>query len=139
MTPHLTIYTDRFIPTRFAAISAGPLILVRPAYRGDAGLLAHEMLHAKQWLLTTLAMLIVAGIVYALQRPEWAYVAIAAPAVFGAIYKLFPAARLRIEAAAYRLQLTYYPDDRSALFASFLATKYGLGITQDQALQALHT
>ncbi len=98
-----------------------------------------EMVHAKQWLLTTLAMLIVAGIVYALQRPEWAYVAITAPAVFGAIYKLFPAARLRIEAAAYRLQLTYYPDDRSALFAGFLATNYSLAITQDQALQALRT
>lgn len=139
MTPHITIYTDRFIPAQFAAITVGPLILVRPAYRGDVGLLAHEMLHAKQWLLTTLAILAIAGGLYYLQRPEWAYVAAVSYGVFGIVYQLFPAARLRIEAAAYRLQLTYYPDDRSALFASFLATKYGLGITQDQALQALRT
>ncbi len=42
------ILTTRLIPAPHAAITLGPLILVRPEYRDDAGLIAHERVHQRQ-------------------------------------------------------------------------------------------
>jgi nucleoside phosphorylase len=63
----LTIYTDRFIPERFGAVNAGPVSLIRPKYKGDAGLHAHEAVHARQWLAMAAIGPVSAAIVYLAQ------------------------------------------------------------------------
>ena len=57
----------------------GPVVEIREAYRDDVGLLAHELRHARQWWLTL----------------GWSH----------ALYRWCPWVRLRMEAAAYAVQL----------------------------------
>jgi len=46
----MVIYTNWFIPKRFAAYTIGVLILIRPKYKNDKGLLEHEKVHVRQFL-----------------------------------------------------------------------------------------
>jgi hypothetical protein len=105
------IYTNKFIPSRFAARSIGPLILVRPKYTGDKGLIEHEKVHVKQYWLTL--------------------------GLFGIPYNLFKKFRLICEVAAYKEQLKHYDTDKTQLFAYHLATLYNLDITQEKAVELL--
>lgn len=41
-------YTDN-IPESFGGMAYGPVIFIRPKYRDDKGLHAHEQEHVKQW------------------------------------------------------------------------------------------
>jgi hypothetical protein len=102
-------YTD-FIPARFAGYTIGPVILIRPSKKDDAGLLAHEQVHVSQF---------------------WRTLGI------GPLLSLFiPSLRLQYEVEAYRKQLEFNPG--SALyFAGFISTKYGLSISILDALKLL--
>lgn len=111
MKASIVFYTDRLIPERFAGYTFGPVILIRPAYRSDRGLLEHERVHVAQFWRSFGLM----GIGYLLSRSY----------------------RLLCEVEAYREQLTWYKDDRAATFARFLVDKYDLGITFPQALNLL--
>jgi hypothetical protein len=102
-------YTNSCIASRFAAETYGPFIFIRPSYSLDVGLLEHEKTHVKQFWKNPL---------------------------FGLFYMFSKKSRFAYEAEAYREQLKYNPD-KAELYASFLSTKYNLGITQDQALAAL--
>ncbi len=104
----LVFYTDAGMKPWMAACTRGPVILIRPAYRDDAGLLAHEKVHRRQWL-RTLGM---HSILYLLSRSY----------------------RLSAELEAYTEQARHYPDDRAPLFAQYIATRYGLDITPEAAL-----
>ena len=103
----LTIYTDRFIPTRFAALAIGPVVLIRPRYAEDKGLLEHERVHVRQWM--------------------------KCPIGFPLRYLLSRQAKLDAELEAYAEQARHYPDDRTRALAEKLSTLYGLDITTDQA------
>jgi len=46
----VVFYTNRFIPKRFAGYTVGFVILIRPTYRDDLGLLEHEMFHVYQFI-----------------------------------------------------------------------------------------
>lgn len=107
---HAIFYTDRFIPTRFAGFTVGPIVLIRPGYKTDEGLLHHELTHVKQYWKNPLM-----GLWYRFSNP----------------------ARLAYEAEAYKVQLAYYTDDKTLQFAKFLVEKYNLDITMDQAIAAL--
>jgi hypothetical protein len=106
----LVFYTNRGVPKGHAACARGPIVLIRPEYRGDLGLLAHELAHVSLWFLTlgTNAL--------------W--------------YRISRRYRLWAEGLAYRVQLQYSPGN-AKLFAGFLATRYALGITQRQAFDYL--
>jgi len=97
------------MPERFAGYTIGPIILIRPKYRDDAGLLAHEKVHVRQWMKNPL---------------------------MGLWYLFSKDSRLAYEVEAYREQLKHYKDDKSATFARFISEDYGLEITPYQA-QAL--
>lgn len=132
-----------------AGASRGPLVIIRPGYEADAGLLAHELLHVWHWwmygaLATALIALSgylagsveIAGTVF----PLWSL----APAGIAAnplAYVLWPEWREAEEIAAYRVQATYYPIEQQpaklAKFARFIATRYGLDISEEEALEAL--
>lgn len=107
----LVFYTDLFIPKRFAGYTVGFIILIRPAYKDDVGLLAHESTHVKQF---------------------WRSFGL-----FGFLYGVSKKYRLKYEAEAYRVQLTYCSEDKINLFAKFLVDNYNLGITIEEALTAL--
>jgi len=82
----MTFYTNKLIPSRFAGITYQiwftPLsvILIRPKYRSDKGLLAHEQTHAKQI------------------RHNW---------LWFLFYNFSKKYRLKYEAEAYRVQATF--------------------------------
>lgn len=105
----LVFYTNWFIFPRFDGQTWGPLIFIRPSKREDAALLAHEKVHAKQFLRNPL---------------------------FGLWYWLSKDARLQYEAEAYGAQATLRPDRLDA-FATSLSTKYDLGISFEQARAAI--
>lgn len=46
------IYTDKVIPKKHDAFNLFFVILIRPAFKGDEGLLAHELAHTDQVLRT---------------------------------------------------------------------------------------
>ena len=105
----MILYTNKLIPKRFAAVTVWPLILIRPEYRDDEGLKAHEEVHWHQvW-----TSLFTQPLLYWLSKKH----------------------RLAYEVEAYREQLTYGGDAK--LFAEFLATKYDLDIGYDEALKLL--
>jgi len=114
----MTFYTNKLIPSRFAGITYQiwftPLsvILIRPKYRSDKGLLAHEQTHAKQI------------------RHNW---------LWFLFYNFSKKYRLKYEAEAYRVQLNYCTDKQKSLdtFATFLSSLYNLDISYQDALKAL--
>lgn len=114
----LTFYTDRWMPDGVAACARGPVIFIRPAYRGDRGLLEHERVHRRQWLLT-------------LGLHSFAYL-------------LVRRYRLWAEVRAYQEQMRW-PDRKgnrlSIVQAAARLSKplYRLGLTLDQAMQHLRS
>jgi hypothetical protein len=136
----LTIYTDRFIPERFGAVNFGPVSLIRPKYKSDAGLHAHEAVHARQWLAMAAIGPVSAAIVYLAQieaaMPYLLAVLLVPSLLHGILYKLVRRYRLACEVDAYQAQLAFYPD-RLELLAGFLASKYDLDVTHTQAVQIL--
>lgn len=106
----LVIYTNRFIPKRFVGYAIGPIILIRPKKKGDTALLAHELIHSKQF---------------------WATFGL--HPIFYALSKRY---RFLSEAEAYAEQVSVAPQ-HILLYASFIATKYRLKVTTDEAVAAI--
>ena len=136
--PHLVIYTDR-LPDGVAGAANGPLVRIRPAYRSDAGLHAHEYRHVQQWYhaaAMTAAML--ACLAMASGLPWWQLLPLlpASLASHPLAYLLWPRYRLWAELEAYRVQMRYglSVDLASARLASPV---YTLGLTRAQALALL--
>ena len=108
----MIFYTNRFIPERFAAITVGFVILIRPQYREDVGLHEHEKTHVRQFL----------------HDPLYAF-----------RYTFSKKWRLKYEVEAYVRQLEFVSDRQyyRHRFAEFLRDKYNLDITQPDALAAI--
>ena len=105
----MIFYTD-LMPARFSGYTIGPIILIRPRCKDDAGLLAHEKVHVSQFCRSL-------GILPLLSL-------------------FIPSLRLKFEVEAYRKQLESNPTS-AELYATFIATKYGLSITVTDALRLL--
>jgi len=136
---HLTIYTDN-LPDSVGGCANACVVRIRPKYRDDAGIHAHEYEHVRQWwmgvLIGALAALAISSIPS--QWSDWWPLALIAGAGLHPLaYLLLPRYRLWAEARAYRIQLGHYPDDRTRLFAGFIAANYGLEITPGAALNAI--
>lgn len=106
----LTFYTNKFIPSGSAGCARGPVIFIRPEYREDAGLLAHEEVHRWQWVFTL--------------------------GLHSFFYLLWDQYRLAVEVIAYRRQIAVGPLTAEKA-AKFLAQKYGLKITESEAAKEL--
>lgn len=104
----MVIYTD-LMPARFSGYNLGPITLIRPSHRNNAALHAHEEVHRQQFFRNPLM-----GLFYLFSKP----------------------ARQAYEVEAYRAQLALNPGSASIL-AQFLASKYGLDLTPEQALALL--
>ena len=115
----MVIYSDSLVPKGFAGIALGPVIVIRPAYRDDQGLLAHEQVHVEQW-----------------KRARFTH--------FWRYWRDLDY-RLRCEVEAYRVQIkvtmVQHPNHNRAeliwKFSWFIARKYGLDITHERAYELL--
>ena len=133
----MIIYTTRYIPEWSAGCAIGPFILIKPAYKDDAGLAAHERVHTRQWWLLALLALPLAALAHANGRPDLMGFAALALGLHPALYLASARYRLRCEVAAYRVQLGYYAADRRDKFAGFIASRYRLNVTPAQAFELL--
>jgi hypothetical protein len=104
-------YTNHFIPNGFAAYTRGPLIFIRPEYRYDKGLIAHEQVHVRQWFCTLM--------------------------LHPLLYALSDSYKLKCEVEAYREQAKHDADDNLATYASYLSKMYGLSISVEDAHKKL--
>jgi hypothetical protein len=98
------------IPKEFATIARGPFIFVRPEFKDDKGLIAHEFVHVSQFWRTF--------------------------CLHGLFYLFSDSYKLKSEVEAYKAQLAFAPEQLPRL-AESLATKYDLGITQERAMELL--
>jgi len=114
--PTLVFYTDRIIPERFGGYTTGILVFIRPKYKDDEGLLYHELTHVRQFYRTL--------------------------GLHAILYLLSKRYRLKAEIEAYREQLKHppavnNPEPYRELYAKFIATKYGLDISEREAQELL--
>ena len=127
-------YTDS-LPEGIGGTAQGPYIRIRPKYKDDKGIHAHEEEHVRQWWVLTIfsAFALLVGAEY-LQQPLW--IAIASVGVHGLLYLLVPQYRLWAEVEAHKAQLKYSPGNE-ALFGWRIANKYKLKITAEEAEKLL--
>lgn len=139
MLPSKTLYTDN-LPAGMGGCANGPVIRIRNKYRDDTGIHAHEAEHVRQWYAGVLIGVLVA-LAILLTSTNWsAWWPVALTSGLGLhplAYRLLPRYRLWAEARAYRIQLRHYTDDRSGLFAGFLAGRYNLTISRAEAAAIL--
>lgn len=101
----MVIYTNKFIPKRFASVNLFFFILMRPEFKGDKSLMEHELVHTEQvW-----KWLILQPIMYHASK-KW---------------------RLKFEAEAYAVSVKYGLPLKDA--GRFLSTLYNLDISQKEA------
>ena len=131
--------TDRFIPAGSAGCARGPFVFIRPQYKDDKGLIAHEYEHVHQWFLASLLGIPAWILLEWAGLHEYSNLAVMSIAIHGLFYKFIPAYRLQCEVECYKLQATYYKDDRKAQFAQFISRDYDLDITPDEALKRLRS
>lgn len=141
----LILTTDRTLKSSQAGTTHGPVVVIRPGYEADHGLLAHELAHVRQfWRYGLAALLVIAGtgllgavvMIAGIEIPLHAF-ALLGLLLNPALYALWPEWRFVDEVAAYRAQANFYPDDRRRLFAHFIATRYDLDISEDEAFAEL--
>lgn len=106
----VVFYTDHLVGESFDGATRGPFIFIRPASKGDRGLLEHERVHVRQFWRTL--------------------------GLHGFFYRFSRAYRLRSEVEAYRRQLEFDPGSRSR-FAVLLHLKYDLEIPLAKAFALL--
>lgn len=106
-------YTDSnlFINRQSAGCARSMFVFIRPKYKNDTGILAHELVHVKQF---------------------WKN-----PLFHGWMYLLSRHYRFNAEVEAYREQIKHYPDDRSEKFAEIISEYYKLDVSKEEALAAL--
>ena len=111
----MIFYTDRFIPKGSAGcmrVFFIPLIFIRPQYKDDMGLLAHEKKHAEQ---------------------AWRHIL---PPIYAIRYLLSESYRLESEVECYKVQLGFNPYNLLK-FAEFIANDYNIDISVADAANLL--
>jgi len=110
--PVFVVYSD--LLGRNGGVTFGALIVLKKKYSGDTspaatGLIEHELTHVRQFYRT-----------FGLNGPRY----------------LFAKWRLGYEIEAYKVELRYAPEAAS-VFAGYIANRYGLDITESEALKLL--
>ena len=126
----LTFYTDKYVSEGAAGSTKGPVIFIRPAYRDDKGLYEHELMHVKQWFVVTAACIAL----LAATQPVLVGLGLAVERL---MYTFYPRYRLASEVIAYKEQLRHYADDRTEMFAGFIADNYNLKVTKEEVIEML--
>lgn len=132
----LAFFVDsRYINSKFAAQTYGPLVLIDRKYREDRGLYVHELVHVKQWAVTAAIVWAVAAVILTLLAlPSVIQTAsILAVSAYGLLYAGVRPFRLWAEILCYRAQLKEYQrqgtgapmlESKARRFAEFIRDKY---------------
>ena len=136
MIPHLVIYADS-VPSHMAGKANGPIISIHTNYKGNTGVLMHELEHVKQWWAFVLISAVVAAWLLYVGEVYWFFAFLPGAAAHSLLYAMCAPYRLWSEVRAYRVQARHYTDDRTASFAYAISSAYGLDITQEEALKLL--
>ncbi len=134
-------YANWPVPKSFAGAAYGPICFIRPEYRDDDGLRAHESLHATDWWRFCLAGLAMVALVELLTKQpvgSHAYAYVLAVYSYSILYSFSNRFCLWAEAKCYARQALFYRDDRRSLFALFISRNYGLDVTTPDALAAIN-
>jgi hypothetical protein len=107
----LVFYTTS-LPEGVAGRANGPIIRINNDYKDDYGLYKHELMHVKQWFFTL--------------------------GIHPILYKLIPKYRLWAEVQCYKEQARHYQEDKKSLFSKYIAERYNINISQEQALTLLN-
>lgn len=140
----MIIYTDKvFTKSWMAGRQIWFLIFIRPEFRGRQDLIEHEIVHRKQWWLTTLLTAVAVGFGAFVANKHlgvtWEQLAplvVLPPSTHALLYLTLKKYRLWAEVQAYRVSLAYRPDQLDH-YANVLATKYKLNISVGQARDLL--
>ena len=130
--PAVILYTEKGMTWQAGAARAF-IVRIKDKYAGDAGLLAHELMHVKIfWLVTLVSALLI----YLTAPIELLPLALAVKSL---AYRFIPAWRLREEVICYRAQSNAYNDgkDRTPIFARYISTHYDLDISTGKARDLL--
>lgn len=120
-----------------AGEARGPVVRILKSYADDAGLLEHELTHARQWYTLGLLAALVALVAQRLGCQYWQITAALSVSLHSVLYAAVTPYRLWAEVQAYKIQARYYLDDRLEMFAGFISTRYGLNVSQGAALNRL--
>ncbi len=105
----ILIFISNSMPKRFSGYHVGTLVLIRPDYKDDEGLIQHELTHVKQNIRTL----------------GWSGI----KQIWNKNHKL------NRECEAYAEQLKYVPANQyktvSTRFVNFMYTKYNLGMSKN--------
>jgi hypothetical protein len=136
MVPALIRYTED-LPSHAGGTASWFVVRIRPKYRQDKGLHAHELLHVAQWWVATIvSAVLIAGVCWHFGHPFWWV--LASPLVFDLLYSYVHPFAVWCEVKCYQEQAKHYADDRMAAFAKFMSTKYHFDISYDRALRLLN-
>jgi hypothetical protein len=119
-----------------------PVVSVVESHADDAGLIAHELTHARQMWAVAFYVLLIAIVLCAAEPAGWVLFALACPLValcaHGALYSVSRHYRLHAEVEAYAVQ-TLTPDGRGGFLsmddaaARMCLPIYNLGLTVEAA------
>jgi len=124
-------YVDK-VRDMFAGVSYGMWVKIKKEYRDDEGLLQHELTHCKQWYRTFgihgCMCIASTGKFWFIKFPGW-------------LVKRGKKWKFKAEVEAYVIQTIYCSENlhlsRIDLFAGFIADRYGLDVTKEEAKEAL--
>jgi len=111
--PIPVIYTERFVP--MAGRSYGIFILIKPEHKGNEAIIAHELVHCKQFYRTF--------------------------GIHGILYNISDKYKLKAEIEAYRetIRVKGYKDKRgSAWIVRTLLNDYDLNVTKEEVEALLY-
>lgn len=132
------IYTDR-LPDGVGGAANGPLVRIRPRYRTDAGIHAHEVEHVHQWYIAGLMGVVLLVLIVLGRGYPWPIALALAP--LGLVphpigYALWPRYRLWCEVQAYRVQMQHGLSLDGAA-GRLMSPRYKLGLRYSDAVKLL--
>ena len=133
----IPIYTNKFVLPWAAGTTYGPLILIKPEYKDDKGILVHEQEHVKQWAMWLMPGSVISKALAIVEEPLWWIPLILSSALHGLLYKLCKPYRLSCELAAYAMQIragTITPEGA----AYYLSNRYDFTMIYNEALGLIH-
>lgn len=134
MIPYFLVYSE--LDPEVAASTNGPIIRIRPDFKGNIGVKRHEEKHVEQWYFWFCLSIYVALYMHFTGIDGWPMVVVLG-AMLHNLLTFIPAYQLWKEVQAYREQAKHYPTDRRLEFAGYIATQYGLNISTEDAYKLL--
>lgn len=138
LLPHWVIYTDH-LPDDVSGRANGPVVRIRPRYRDDAGIHAHEYEHVRQWYAEGLVGMALVALLALAAGVHWPLALAIAPigmATHSLGYSLWSRHRLWCEVQAYRVQMRHGLSLDDAV-ARLISPRYRFGLRRQDALRLL--